>query len=104
VAEYRHSHAQKFHRARLTASNAAARGADGSHQTDVPFHVVFSELEIGLMKPTAIVLNTARGKVVDEAARANAMTAGRVRTAASLPSRKSRCPGIHRCASSETRC
>jgi phosphoglycerate dehydrogenase-like enzyme len=56
----------------------------------VSFHVVltketrgmFGEREIGLMKPTAIVLNTARGKVMDEKALAKAIEEGRVRGAA----------------------
>jgi D-3-phosphoglycerate dehydrogenase len=56
----------------------------------VSFHVVltketrymFGAREIGLMKPNAIVLNTARGKVVDEKALASAIEGGRVRAAA----------------------
>jgi D-3-phosphoglycerate dehydrogenase / 2-oxoglutarate reductase len=56
----------------------------------VSFHVVltketrymFGEHELGLMKPSAIVLNTARGKVIDEKALAGAIAAGRVRGAA----------------------
>jgi D-3-phosphoglycerate dehydrogenase len=56
----------------------------------VSFHVVltketrymFGERELGLMKPTAVVLNTARGKVVDEKALAKAIEAGRLRGAA----------------------
>jgi phosphoglycerate dehydrogenase-like enzyme len=56
----------------------------------VSFHVVltretrymFGEEQIKLMKPTAIVLNTARGKVIDETALARAIEAGRIRGAA----------------------
>jgi phosphoglycerate dehydrogenase-like enzyme len=43
---------------------------------------MFGEAELKLMKPNAIVLNTARGKVVDEAALARAIAEGRVRGAA----------------------
>jgi D-3-phosphoglycerate dehydrogenase len=56
----------------------------------VSFHVVltketrymFGARELELMKPTAVVLNTARGKVVDEKALAAAIAAGRIRGAA----------------------
>src|SRR5262249_39420285 len=56
----------------------------------VSFHVVltpetrymFGEAELKLMKPNAIVLNTARGKVVDEKALARASDEGRIRGAA----------------------
>jgi D-3-phosphoglycerate dehydrogenase len=56
----------------------------------VSFHVVltketrymFGERELGLMKPNAIVLNTARGKVLDEKALAKAIESGRLRGAA----------------------
>jgi phosphoglycerate dehydrogenase-like enzyme len=60
-------------------------------QSDVvSFHVVltretrymFGEKELGHMKPSAIVLNTARGKVIDEKALARAIEAGRLRGAA----------------------
>ncbi len=60
-------------------------------QSDVvSFHVVltketrymFGENEIKLMKPNAIVLNTARGKVLDEKALARAIDEGRLRGAA----------------------
>jgi phosphoglycerate dehydrogenase-like enzyme len=55
----------------------------------VSFHVVltketrfmFGEREIGLMKPTAIVLNLARGKVIDEAALARALAQNRIAAA-----------------------
>jgi phosphoglycerate dehydrogenase-like enzyme len=56
----------------------------------VSFHVVltketrymFGERELGLMKPNAIVINTARGKVIDEKAVAKAIDTGRIRGAA----------------------
>jgi D-3-phosphoglycerate dehydrogenase len=60
-------------------------------QSDVvSFHVVltketrymFGEDQLKLMKPNAIVLNTARGKVLDEKALARAIDAGRIRGAA----------------------
>jgi D-3-phosphoglycerate dehydrogenase / 2-oxoglutarate reductase len=60
-------------------------------QSDVlSFHVVltketrfmFGERELGLMKPNAIVVNTARGKVIDEKAVAKAIETGRIRGAA----------------------
>jgi phosphoglycerate dehydrogenase-like enzyme len=52
----------------------------------VSFHVVLTketrfmlgERELGMMKPNAIVLNTARGKVIDEAAVARAIADGRI--------------------------
>jgi phosphoglycerate dehydrogenase-like enzyme len=56
----------------------------------VSFHVVltretrymFGEAELKLMNPNAIVLNTARGKVIDERALARAIAEGRIRGAA----------------------
>jgi phosphoglycerate dehydrogenase-like enzyme len=56
----------------------------------VSFHVVltketrymFGEKQLALMKPNAIVLNTARGKVMDEKALAKAIDEGRIRGAA----------------------
>jgi D-3-phosphoglycerate dehydrogenase / 2-oxoglutarate reductase len=56
----------------------------------VSFHVVlnketrymFGERELALLKPNAIVLNTARGKLLDEKALARAIAEGRVRGAA----------------------
>src|SRR5262249_42876183 len=60
-------------------------------QSDVvSFHVVltretrymFGEAQLAMMKPNAIVLNTARGKVLDERALARAIGEGRIRGAA----------------------
>jgi len=56
----------------------------------VSFHVVltketrymFGERELGLMKRNAVVLNTARGKLLDEKALAKAIETGRIRGAA----------------------
>jgi D-3-phosphoglycerate dehydrogenase / 2-oxoglutarate reductase len=56
----------------------------------ISFHVVltketrymFGEREMALLKPNAIVLNTARGKVLDERALARAIEQGRIRGAA----------------------
>jgi phosphoglycerate dehydrogenase-like enzyme len=56
----------------------------------VSFHVVLTketrfmlaERELELMKPNAVVINTARGKVVEEAALARAIAAGRIYAAA----------------------
>jgi phosphoglycerate dehydrogenase-like enzyme len=55
----------------------------------VSFHVVLTretrhmlgEKQLALMKPSAVVINTARGKVIDEAALARALAAGRIRAA-----------------------
>jgi phosphoglycerate dehydrogenase-like enzyme len=55
----------------------------------VSFHVVLTKetrfmcgaRELALMKPSAVVLNTARGKVIDEKALAEALAAGRLRGA-----------------------
>ena len=57
----------------------------------VSFHVVLTketrfmlrEEQIKLMKPSAIIINTARGKVIDETAVAKAIAEGRLRGAAS---------------------
>ena len=43
---------------------------------------MFGAKELALMKPNAILLNTARGKVVNEKALANAIAEGRLRGAA----------------------
>src|SRR2546423_11576266 len=60
-------------------------------QSDVvSFHVVltketrymFGERELALMRPRAIVINTARGKIIDESALAKAIASGRIRAAA----------------------
>jgi len=43
---------------------------------------MLGEREIALMKPRAIVINTARGKIIDEPALAKAIASGRIRAAA----------------------
>ena len=56
----------------------------------VSFHVVLtketrgmlSDAQLALMKPNAIVINTARGRIVDEAALARALAADKIRGAA----------------------
>jgi phosphoglycerate dehydrogenase-like enzyme len=56
----------------------------------ISYHVVLTketrfmcgERELNMMKPNALVINTARGKVVDEAALAKALAAGKIDSAA----------------------
>ncbi|MGE0119006.1 MAG: D-2-hydroxyacid dehydrogenase family protein [Dongiaceae bacterium] len=48
---------------------------------DATRHLV-GRRELALMKPTAILINTSRGAVIDEAALVDALTAGRIRGAA----------------------
>ena len=43
---------------------------------------MLSDAQLALMKPGAIVINTARGKVIDEAAVARALTASKLRAVA----------------------
>ena len=77
----------------LTAERAAACGAELVSKDDlfrradiVSIHVVSSERtrglvgarEFGLMKPTAFLINTARGPIVEEAALLDALTSGRI--------------------------
>ena len=47
-----------------------------------PFKGLLSDKQIELMKPTAIVLNTARGGIVEEAALARGILAKKIRAAA----------------------
>ena len=82
-------------------------------QSDVvSFHVVltretrymFGEEQLKLMKPNAIVLNTARGKVIDEKALAARSRKAACAAPRSTPSRRSRCRWTRPCASSATGC
>lgn len=83
--------------ANLTAERAAAAGAalvakdELLRRADVvSIHLVLSDrtrglvgaAELGLMKPTALLVNTARGAILDEAALIEALGAGRIAGAA----------------------
>ena len=78
----------------------------------VSFHVVltretrymFGDEQLKLMKPNAIVLNTARGKVLDEKALARAIDEGRIRGAAIDAFEEEPLPMDFPCASSATGC
>ena len=71
--------------ARLVSKEELFRQAD-----IVSIHVILGErtrglvtaTEFGLMKPSAILLNTSRGPIVEEAALIEALTTGRIRAAA----------------------
>ncbi len=80
----------------LTAERAEAAGARLVSKTElfaeadvVTIHLVLSERtrglvgagEIGLMKPTAILINTSRGPIVDESALIEALEGRRIRAA-----------------------
>jgi hypothetical protein len=56
------------------------------------------------MKPSAFVLNTARGKMIDEAAVARAIAEDRLQGRGSTLSKRSRLLPTRYCASSATRC
>jgi D-3-phosphoglycerate dehydrogenase len=80
----------------LTAERAEAAGARLVPKDElfaksdvVTIHLVLSERsrglvgarELGLMKPSAILINTSRGPIVDEAALIDALRAGKIRSA-----------------------
>lgn len=58
----------------LAASDFVSLHCPGGPET---FHLI-DERRLGLMKPTAFLINTARGPVVDEAALTGALKAGRI--------------------------
>ena len=72
----------------------------GVHLTAETAHLI-GEREFSLMKPTAILVNTSRGGVVDEAALYNALTTGEIAAAAcdvfesEPPTRENPLVGLH---------
>ena len=81
----------------LTAADAAAKGVERVEKDElfrradfISVHLVLSDRsrglvgarEIGLMKPTAFLINTSRGPIIDANALAEALKAGRIRGAA----------------------
>lgn len=81
----------------LTAEDAAAKGVERVEKDElfrradfISVHLVLSDRsrglvgarEIGLMKPSAFLVNTSRGPIIDAAALAEALKAGRIRGAA----------------------
>ncbi len=70
--------------ARRVALRALLEGSDfvslHTNLTDATRHLIDAE-RLGWMRPTAVLVNTARGPIVDEAALARALRAGRLRAA-----------------------
>ncbi len=81
----------------LTAEDAAAKGVERVEKDElfrradfISVHLVLSDRsrglvgarEIGLMKPSAFLINTSRGPIIDADALAEALKAGRIRGAA----------------------
>ena len=81
----------------LTAEDAAAKGVERVEKDElfrradfISVHLVLSDRsrglvgarELGLMKPTAFIVNTSRGPIIDANALAEALKAGRIRGAA----------------------
>jgi phosphoglycerate dehydrogenase-like enzyme len=103
----------------LTAERAAAAGAalvgreELFERADVlTIHLVLGErsrglvgpAELGRMKPGAILMNTARGPIVQEAALIEALRACRIAGSGSTSTTRSRCRPTTRCGASTISC
>ena len=59
---------------------------------------MLAERQLALMKPSAVVINTSRGRIIDEAALARALEAGRLGAAAMDGFAEEPLPETRRCA------